>query len=241
MKFDKIISLLAFFLLLFIYTKVFGPITFSINSVATTKTDTFDVSGLGKAAATPDVALVTVGIQASGQTVKSAQDQINSVINKVSEAIKAQGIETKDIKTQNYNINPEYDYSGAQKIKGYIANTNLQVKVRQIDKVNSIIDAATANGANQVGGVSFDIDDKVKVENEAREKAVAEARKKGENAAKIAGFKLGKIINYSESFGDPTIMPQRAVGTMNAQDQTTQIEPGLSEVTVQVTLSYQIE
>lgn len=236
-----VISLVAFFLLLFVYTKVFGPIPFSINSVTTTKSDTFNVSGEGNATATPDVALVTVGIQASGQTVKAAQEQINSVINKVSEAIKAQGVEAKDIKTQNYNINPEYDYSGIQKIKGYLANTNLSVKVRQIDKVNSIIDAATQNGANQVGGVSFNIDDKTRLENEAREKAVAEAKSKAENAAKIAGFKLGKIINYSENFGGFPA-PIRAMGTLNAvSEKATQIEPGSSEVTVNVILSYEIQ
>lgn len=236
-----IATLVTFFLLLFVYTKVFGPIPFSVSSVTTTKSDTFNVSGEGKVSAAPDVASVSVGIQGSGPTVKAAQEQINSVINKVSEAIKAQGVEAKDIKTQNYNINPEYDYSGPQRIKGYLANTNLSVKVRQIDKVNLIIDAATGNGANQVGGVSFNIDDKTKLENEARKLAVDEAKAKAENAAKIAGFKLGKIINYSENFGGFPV-PIRAMGSLNAvSEKATQIEPGSSEVTVNVTLSYEIQ
>lgn len=193
-----VVTLVAFFLLLFVYTKVFGPIPFSVSSVTTTKSDTFNVSGEGKVSAAPDVASVSVGIQGSGPTVKAAQEQINSVINKVSEAIKAQGVEAKDIKTQNYN------------------------------------------GANQVSGVSFDIDDKTKLENEARKLAVDEAKKKAENAAKIAGFKLGKIINYSENFGGFPV-PIRAMGSLNAvSEKATQIEPGSSEVIVNVTLSFEI-
>ena len=236
--------ILTFFILLFIYTKLFGPIPFSVNSVTTTKSDTFQVSGEGKVTGVPDVAFVTVGIQASGTTVKAAQDQINSTINKIAEALKSIGIGSKDIQTTNYNINPNYDFrEGGQRITGYSASTNLSIKVRQIKKVNEVIDAATADGANQVGGVNFDIDDRTKLENEAREEAVADAKEKAENAAKIAGFKLGRIVNYSENLGDfPGPIPLRAMAVGSAEDsQATQVEPGSTDVTVNVTLSYEIQ
>src|SRR3989344_1456639 len=195
-----VIGATVFFLLLFSVTKLFGPIPFSVNSVTTTKFTTFDVTGEGKVTVKPDVASVTVGIQATGSTVKTVQEQINSVINKVSDAVKKLGVDAKDIQTTNYSINPTYDYSGGnQKITGYSASTNLLIKVKQIDKINQVIDAATQNGANQVSGISFDVLDKTKIENEARAKAVVEAKEKAQNAAKIAGFKLGKIINYSEN------------------------------------------
>ena len=239
-----IIGATTFFILLFTFTKIFGPIPFSVNSVTTTKSTTFDVSGEGKVTASPDVALVTVGIQANGSTVKAAQDQINSTINKVSDAVKKLGIESKDIKTTNYSINPDYDFSGsAQRIRGYSASTNLSIKVRQLDKANSVIDTATSNGANQVGGISFDIDDKSKLENEARAKAVDEAKKKAQDASKIAGFKLGKIVNYSENLqGFPGPIPM-----MRAQDSKaigiipTQVEPGSTDINITVTLSYEIQ
>lgn len=237
-----VIGATTFLILLFTFTKIFGPIPFAVNSVTTTKSTTFDVTGEGKVTAVPDVAIVTVGIQAKGATVKDAQDQINSTINKVSDAIKKLGIDSKGIQTTNYNINPDYDFaSGSQRIKGYSASTNLLIKVRQIDKANSVIDEATANGANQVGGISFDIDDKSKLENEARQKAVDEAKKKASDAAKIAGFRLGKIINYSENFGGiPIPLAMRA--DLKAQGgEPTQVEPGSSEITVIVTLGYEIQ
>lgn len=239
-----VIGATAFFILLFSFTKIFGPIPFSVNSVTTTKSDTFNVSGEGKVSAAPDVAFVTVGIVANGATVKATQDRINAAINKVSEALKSLGVDEKDIKTTNYNISTDYDYTGGpQRIKGYSASTNLSIKVREIDKINEVIDAATASGANQVGGIGFDIHDKHKLENEAREKAVADAKEKGENAAKIAGFRLGRIVNYSENFGGyPIPIALRAQGAAEVIDaKATQVEPGSNEIVVNVTLSYEIQ
>ena len=245
--------ILAFFVMLLIYTKAVGPIPFSVNSITTTKSDTFNVTGEGMVAAKPDIATLTAGISAQAPTVKSAQDQVSLNINKVSEAIKKLGVEEKDIQTQNYQINPNYDFQGStQRITGYSASTNLAVKVRNINLINQVIDEATANGANQVGSISFDVDDepvgsqtlstKTKLENEARQKAVADAKNKAENAAKIAGFRLGKIVNYSENFeGIP--QPTRAM-TLAAPGggpkNETAVEPGSSEVKVVVTLSYEI-
>lgn len=236
--------ILIFFLLLFVYTKVVGPIPFSVNSVTTTKSDTFNVTGEGSVAAKPDIATLNVGIQAQGSTVKAAQDQINATINKVAEAIKKLGVEQKDIQTTNYNINPNYDFQGnIQRITGYSASTNLTIKVRNIDLVNQVIDQATGSGANQVGGISFDVDDKTKVENEARQKAVAAAKTKAESAAKIAGFKLSRLVNYSENFeGGPRPIPLRmSVGAPDAEKLETAVEPGSSEIKVVVTLSYEIQ
>ncbi len=235
--------ILIFFILLFAYTKIAGPIPFSVTSVTTTKSDTFNVTGEGMVAAKPDIATLSVGILAQASTVKAAQDQINSNINRVSEAVKKLGVEQKDIQTQNYQINPTYDFQGStQRISGYSASTNLSIKVRKIDQINQVIDEATANGANQVGNISFDVDEKAKLQNEAREKAVAEARKKAESAAKIAGFRLGRMVNYSESFdGGPGPIQLRTLAVPGGGEKVnTTIEPGSSEIKVVVTLSYEI-
>lgn len=232
----------SFFVLLFLYTKLIGPIPFSLSSVTTQKSTTFDVTGEGKSSTAPDIAEITAGITVSAQTVKAAQDQINAVINKVSQAIKQTGVDPKDIQTTNYNIYPSYDYTGgSQRITGYSASTNLSVKVRDLDNVNNVIDAVTASGANQISGLSFGVDDKTKVEDEARQKAVAQAKKKAEQAAKIAGFKLGRIINYSENFqGEPRPIPLM-METAKSAGVPTRVEPGSSEVIVNVTLSYEIQ
>ena len=242
----SLVPFVVFFSLLFIYTKLTGPIPFSVNSVSTNKNDTFNVTGEGKVIVQPDVALVTVGVVANGSSVKVAQDQINQNINKIAASIKSLGVEQKDIQTSNYSINPNYDYnSGIQRITGYQANTNLSIKVRDISKVNNVIDQATQNGANQVGGVVFEVDDKTALQNEARQKAVTDAKTKAENAANIAGFSLGRIVNYNENFGGamPPIQMNRnlAVGLAADEKLQTNVEPGSSEIVVNVTLSYEIQ
>jgi uncharacterized protein len=236
-----LITILFFFLILFVYSKLAGPIPFSVNSVNTNKTDAFTVSGTGKSSAKPDMAVVTVGVSANATTVETAQEQMNGNINKVIEVIKKLGIKAEDIKTTNYSVNPITDFrEGSQKINGYSANTNVSIKVRDTSKANSVVDAATGAGANQIGGVSFEVSDKTKAENETREMAVKEAKKKAEDAARIAGFKLGRIVNYSEElpFGGP--IPLRAQSSSEAADKSTNIEPGTSDIEVTVTLSYEI-
>lgn len=237
-------AIVLFFIALFAYTKLVGPIPFSVNSISTTKTDTFSVTGEGKVTVPPDIAVVSVGVQAQGPTVKAVQDQLNKNINAVSAAVKAAGVDPKDIKTQGYNINPTYNYgNGSQQITGYQASSNLTIKVRAIDKTNNVIDAATAAGANQVGGITFDVDDKTAAQNQARVLAVADAKSKAENAAKIAGFKLGNVINYSEDFGSaPRPIPMFAKADVGlGGGAPTAVEPGSNEIDLTVTLSYQIQ
>lgn len=236
---------IVFFLSLFAFVKLVGPIPFSMQSITTQKTDFFTVTGVGKTTITPNIALVTVGVTAQGQSVKGAQKDLNTKMDAISKSIKQLGVDTKDIKTSNYSINPRYDYqSSLQRIVGYDANSSLTIKVRDMDKATSVVDVSTANGANQIGGISFDVDDRSKAENEARTLAVADAKSKAEIASKTAGFTLGKIVNYSEGSNTqpprPMMLKTMAAGAENQAVPTT-IEPGSTEISLQVTLSYQLQ
>lgn len=238
-----VLSFLAFFILLFIYTKLAGPIPFVVTSSTSVKTDIFTVTGEGQAEAKPDSANVRLGVQAQGQTAQAAQEEINTNINKVVSAVKDLGIGVNDIQTENYHINPINDFSDKQqKITGYNASTNINVKVKQIGKADGVLDAATAAGANQVGGVTFDITNKDQAEQEARDKAVVDAKKKAEVAAKAAGFKLGKIVSYSENTPNqpPVVYSARSVD-ISPLGGGTKIQPGVNEVAVSVTLGYEVK
>jgi uncharacterized protein YggE len=238
-----ILSPVIFFTLLFAYVKLAGPLPFIIQSTTTTQNNAFSVTGEGKVQATPDKATVTAGVQAKGATTQEAQNQMNAVINKVSAGIKGVGIDSKDIKTENYNINPTYDYTnGAQRITGYSGSTNLTITVRDINKVNTVIDTATANGANVVSGAQFDVADKTKALDEARKLAVEDAKKKAQQAAQTAGFKLGSIVNYQESENGEVRPLMYAADKASAQvaNPPTQVEPGSNQVVLTVTLSYQV-
>lgn len=232
-----------FFFMLFLFIKLVGPIPFAVSSVSTTKSDVFTVTGEGVSTQKPDTAYVNIGVTSDGATVQLAQDGLNKAINDVSAAVKGAGVSEGDIQTQNYSINPKYDFTNGQRITGYTASTNLAIKVTDVNKVNAVIDAGTANGANQVSGISFDVEDREGAENEAREKAVDDAKKKAEDAARIAGFRLGNVINYSESFGgSPGPIPYGISAPALSRDAAleTKVEPGTNEIKVFVNLSYQI-
>lgn len=239
---QSIISILVFFLSLFAYTKLVGPLPFTVTSTTTQKTDTFTVTGEGKTVVIPNMARISVGVQSAGKTVKDTQRDMNAKIQAVSSSIKGLGIDEKDIKTTNYSLYPLYDYNGnTQKITGYQANSTLSITIHDIEKTNDVVDSATHAGANTVSGLTFDLADKTQALSEAREKAVSEAKKKAQEAAKIAGFRLGKIINYTESEAHSRQpMPVMAMEKADVS-QTTQIEAGSSEIQLAVTLSYQLE
>lgn len=238
----KAVFLILFFILFFAYTKLTGPFPLTINSTSTTKSTTFNVTGTGKSSAVPDSATVRGGVSATDSTTALVQDQINTVSSKMSESLKKLGVDSKDIQTSNYNINPTYDYSnGSQKITGYSANTTFTVKVKDVSKVGQIIDAMTASGATNVSNLGFDVTDNTVALNEARKQAVADAKKKATDAASIAGFKLGKLVNYSENFGGSPgpFYALNAVGEGDASQKTT-VETGSNEINLTVTLSYEI-
>lgn len=210
----------------------FGP-GLPISSVITQKNELFTVTGEGKVTVVPDTAIVNLGIQVEQANVKSAQSQANAVINKMISDLKSLGIKDKDIKTSNYSIYPRYD-----KPNSYQVNVSVSVTVRDLDKINQVIDTATADGANSVGGVQLTVDEDKQKEllNQARSLAIKEAKTKAESLAQAAGMTLGKIINIQEGSNNPR--PIYALEMMKA-DSATNIQPGSTDVTSSITLSYE--
>ncbi len=225
--------------------KYIGPLPLSITQTTTQKQSTFDVTGTSKITTIPDKAMVNMGIMVNEPTVKQAQDKANTIINGINTELGKLGIEKKDIKTDNYNLYPNYDYREGQKITGYNINVNLTVSLTDFSKLNQAIDAATKVGANQIGGISFTLSDEKKkeVENEARKEAIDDAKTKAETLSKLAGMRLGKIVNVSEQ---PNYMGGREIMPMMTKVQDgagggvpTNVEPGSTSFNYSVTISYE--
>jgi len=241
---NTIVGLLIFFVSLFVYTKFAGPIPFSITNVTSNKSEAFTVTGEGKVSVKPDIATVNVGVIAHGSTVQDVQKNLNANINAVTDAVKNIGIDEKDIKTSNYNLSPTYDYSkGDQQITGYEASSTLTIKAREIDSASTVLDAATKSGANTIGGVAFDVDDKTGAEDDARKLAVEDAKAKAKQAAATAGFTLGKIINYQESTNNNRFMPMYAKAdvALGGANESTSLSTGTTDIQLTVTLSYEVK
>ena len=241
----RVLAVIVFFILLFVFTK-WGP-AINFSTTTQTKGEPLMVSGEGKVYAAPDIAKITVGIEDTRLSLADVQKSVNTKTQTLTKAIKDLGIEDKDIKTTSYNLYPQYDYSkSSTQITDYRLSVTYEVTIRDIDKINGIIAAATSNGANMEGSISFDLNDETKNEklNEARKIAVDRAKEKAEGLAKSAGLTLGKIINISENQDASIQRPLYATNAAGAiEDKETtlpSIQTGQTEISVTVNLSYEI-
>lgn len=239
------LTILFAFLSLFIFTKIFGPIPFSVNSITTDKQNLFTVTGTAEKTAVPDTAMVSLGINKNSPTVETAKDEVNKIINKITDDLKNMGVSEKDIKTSNYSVNPNYDYrDGSQKANGYSVSANIEVKLKSIEKANSAIDTATRDGATQVGGVQFVLndDERKKAEDEARKEAIQKAKEKASSIAQAAGIHLGRIVDVQESGSGTEPRPYYGLTAdtkQSAPEEPTQLNPGENKVVSTVTLSFE--
>ena len=190
-----IISLGALYLV-----KVFD-ISYPLTLVTTNKSTELAVVGEGKVEVTPDTAYVDAGITVDrASSVEEAQKTINKINNKIINALRDIGIEKADIKTSNYSIYPSYKYENNEnKLDGYNGNATIQIKVRDPQLASKVIETATTAGANQIQGSRFVVDKPELYREEAREKAIKNAKEQAEKMAKNLGIKLGKIVNIIES------------------------------------------
>jgi len=207
---------------------------------------TITVSAEGKVNAQPDIALVNLSVVSQGKTVKAVRIDSNTKMNAVIDAVKKLGVEAKDITSTQYNLYPSYVYPDKQtpRIDGYNLTQEIQVKVRDLDKVEDILDSGIAAGANQVGQLSFDIDDPSGIKKQAREKAFATAKEKALEMTKAAGVGLGRVVTFSENEGGyyPPVYANYKMDMAVAESAGgAAIEPGSKELNVNVSVTYEIE
>lgn len=234
-------KIILIFVLAYLFLR-FAP-AIPISSVVSQKQDLFTVDGTGKVTVVPDTAIVEVGVNTNRPSVKAAQTEANNIINKITANLKKLGIPDLDIKTSHYSIYPNYDYQGdTNRISGYQVSTGLTVTVKNLEKINGVIDSTTSDGANVVGGIQFTLDEtrQKQLMQQARDDAVKEAKTKAENLARSAGITLGRIVNIQESTPSyPRPIYQSAGKLADGGGGDTQIQPGSTDITSSVTLSYE--
>ncbi|MCG2694325.1 SIMPL domain-containing protein [Candidatus Parcubacteria bacterium] len=207
---------------------------------------TINISGEGKVSSVPDIAAIDLGVTSEATTVKQAQDDNTKKMNDIVKAIKDLGVDEKDIQTTNYNIYPKYNYDqtrGTSSIVGYTVSQSATIKIRELDKVGSILGKAGELGANQVGGVQFTIDKPESLKSEAREMAIKDAKDKAEMLAKELGVNLGRVVSFNEYTSGAS--PIYAKSSMEAYglgggSPIPDIQAGSQEVVVDVNLVFEI-
>jgi len=206
------------------------------------------VDGQGRVFASPDIAQISFGVETGRQkTAEGAMDVLSEKMNAIVAAVKAQGVEEKDIATESFYLSPAYDWNEGERIdRGFEARQSLTVKVRALGSVGDIVSAVTSAGANQVGGVSFTIDDPEELRAQARAKAVEQAKDKAEVMAQSLGMQLGKLKGFNEGYGGYVENYRKmdmatAEGMGGAGPVSPPMPAGEEEISVTVSLSYELK
>lgn len=201
------------------------------------------VEGVGEAYSVPDRAVIQLGVTTDAATSEEAVSQNTEKMNAVLEAIKALGVAEEDIQTTGYYLNPKYNWTDEGQVDdGYTLTQNVEVRLTDFDLVGEVIAQSNKAGANMVGGVEFTVENPETAKQEARMEAVAEAKEKAEQIAEASGLKLGDVVNYYEysySEGKGGYY-DFAEATLEESSVAPNIEAGQEEVSLTVTLTYQL-
>src|SRR4051812_11388377 len=199
------------------------------------------VTGEASISVPPDLALVDGGVTSEAKTAREASDANNTAMGKVLLALKGAGIDENDVQTARLSLQSQYapNRSGPSPVVGYRAGNRVTIRVRDVSKAAGVIDTLVGAGANEIGGIHFMVSQASKLLDEAREKAVEDARRKAEIYARTAGVTLGAPLSISEE-GSPGPMPFRKMaGGMAAS--AAPVAQGEETLSVMVSVSWAIK
>jgi uncharacterized protein YggE len=198
------------------------------------------VTGEAHISVPPDLVQIEGGVTSEAKTAREASDANNAAMGKVLLALKGAGIEEKDYQTSRLSLQPQTSQSksgGPPTITGYRASNRVTIRLRDVTKVANVIDTLVGAGANDISGINFMVSQASKLLDEAREQAIADARRKAEIYAKAAGVTLGAPLAISEGGAPAPIAFRR----MAAAPEAAPIVPGEEMLQVSVSVSWAIK
>lgn len=200
------------------------------------------VSGEANVSVVPDLAQIDAGVANDAKTAKEASDANNAAMGKVLLALKGAGIAEKDYRTSRLSLQPQYGQNkstGASPVVGFRASNRVTVKIRDVTTVAGIIDTLVGAGANDIGNISFEVTQASKLLDDAREQAVADARRKAEIYAKATGVTLGAPLSVTEGGAPVPLFKGRMAAPMAAAPAA--VAPGEETLSVTVNVSWAIK
>ncbi len=203
------------------------------------------VVGNGSASGEPDIAVISLGVEALAESVADAREEAARAIAAVAGELREAGVADDDIRTSSFSISPRYDYRSDRQLLGYRVANTISVTARDLSGVGALIDRAAAAGgdAARVDGVSFRVEDASALEREARINAVEDAKAKAALYAEQLGVALGEVTDAREAeFGAYPIAESRIqFAAADAASAPTQLFPGEYEISARVQATFAIE
>ncbi len=201
------------------------------------------VAGHGSVDAPPDSAEISTGVVTEAATARAAVDASNATMRKVIDGLKAAGVDAKDIQTQQFQISPRYRTykERGQQIDGYTVSNQVRVKVRALPRLGEILDSVVTLGANQGSSINFIVSDAEKRKDEARKKAIENARHRAQILAQAAGANLGSVLTITEEVVGGPRPPRPMVTRSSMSADSVPIETGTETLSVRVEVAFTLE
>jgi uncharacterized protein len=211
----------------------------------TTQPRTLNVSGNGTIYLAPDIANIYVGVHNEDPEIATAVNTNNTRTQALVDALKAAGVAEKDIQTSNFSVYSTQSYdkvTGQPTGTSYAVDNTVYITVRDLSKLGSLLNTAVASGANNINSITFDVSDKTAGMAQARQKAMANAGSLAAELAKTAGVQLGAIqnVSYVETSPAPYYYGMGGGGSA-APNASVPIQPGQTEISVTVSVTYYIK
>lgn len=221
---------------------IFAAALLAVPALADDFPAAITVNGEAMISAAPDLAQIDAGVASDAKSAKEASDANNAAMGKVLLALKGAEIAEKDYQTSRLSLQPQYGQNrstGASPVVGFRASNRVTVKIRDVTKVAAIIDTLVSAGANDIGNISFEVTQASKLLDDARERAVADARRKAEIYAKATGVTLGTPLSIAEGGAPmPLFKGRMATAPMAAP---AAVAPGEETLSVTVNVSWAIK
>lgn len=209
------------------------------------------VEGEGEVYAAPDTAFVTSGVTTDGKTAREALDANTAAMTRLVATLREAGIEPRDIQTSGFTVTPQYVYSSQTDASGYTppptivayqVSNLVNVRVRKIGDLGTILDRMVTVGANTINGVSFSVDDTSALLEGARKAAFANARAKAQLYADAADVQLGRIVNIVETTAlPPQPYQMRSMAAMDAAASPVPVEAGEVSYAIRVSVQWELD
>jgi uncharacterized protein len=210
------------------------------------------VTGEGVIRAKPDMAVVTLGVVSDADAARDALTANTEAMTGITEALKAEGIEARDLQTSNFSIEPRYSQPPQRpeeqagwvpEIVGYTVRNSLSVRIRDLGNTGAILDKVVTLGANSISGPSFTVAEPEKLEDSARAAAIRDAKERAETYARTAEVGLGEVLRIDETgYGTPQpyAMAPRAMKAEAFDAASVPIESGELTYTANVAVTWEI-
>lgn len=204
---------------------------------------TITVPGRGTVSRAPDVAFVTLGVEAQAPGAREALDENNRSMQQLLDTLERQDIPSRHVQTESFNISPMYHHDASRgappQISGYQVTNQVRVKVSKLDHLGALLDAVVDVGANRIHGIQFDLDKPEEATDDARKQAVDDARRKADLLAEATGSRVGRPLRIEESSDDEPPMPMHRMAMMAAAE-SVPVAQGEQQITAEVTVTYEL-